>query len=168
MREIVKKYTSNGGEEATKTLVMETEKECTEYIKHYFDKEIQPMIYSSDRQLFTALATNKCRISIEECSCKERQLEHQLNGTSYLLTCSICKANIPMPIDSNLTKVINFQAIYKQIVAGGAIGEVQGEFSCDVSLNPNCGTGELTSLYNQILDGHKTAKISELLSKNGF
>ena len=69
-----------------------------------------------------------------------------------------------MPIDSKFTMVIKFQDIYKQIVAGGAIAEVQ-EFSCDVSLNPNCGTGELTSLYNQILDGRKTAKISELLSK---
>ena len=39
------------------------------------------------------------------------------------------------------------------------------QFSCDVSLHPNCGTGDLTYLYNQILDGHKTAKISELLSK---
>ena len=137
MKRVVKKYT--GGEEATKTLIIEAEKECTKYVKHYFDKEIQPMIYSSDRQLFTALATNQCRISIEECSCKESQIEHQLSGTSYLLTCSICKANVPMPIDCKFTKVINFQDNYKQIVAGGAINEVQ-EFSCDVSLDPNCGT----------------------------
>ena len=162
MKGVVKKYT--GGEEATKTLVIEAEKKSTKYVKHYFDKEIQPMIYSSDRQLFTALATNKCRISIEECSCKESQIEHQLSGTSYLLTCSICKANVPMPIDCKFTKVINFQDNYNQIIAGGAINEVQ-EFSCDVSLDPNCGTGELTNIYNQILDGHKTAKISELLSK---
>ncbi len=75
-----------------------------------------------------------------------------------------CKANIPLPIDSKFSKVTNFQDNYNQIIAGGEINQVP-EFSCDVSLDPNCGTGELTNIYNQILDGHKTAKISELLYK---
>ena len=46
-----------------------------------------------------------------------------------------------MPIDSKFTKVINFQDNFNQIIAGGLINEVL-EFSCDVSLDPNCGTGE--------------------------
>ena len=107
---------------------------------------------SSDRQLFTAFATNTVNaefllrnaLAMNWMKAAESQFEHQLSGTSYLLTssgCSICRANIPMPIDSKFTKVINFQDNFNQIIAGGLINEVL-EFSCDVSLDPNCGTGE--------------------------
>jgi phage/plasmid-associated DNA primase len=94
-----------------------------------------------------------------------------MEGSDHFLKCFICGKKIAL---KNATETFlalsNFTTRYNQLINTGTIiinnnYNNELDFSCDISLDPKCGSGEYTSLCNQILDGHKPAKMSELLSR---
>jgi P4 family phage/plasmid primase-like protien len=110
--------------------------------------------------------------------CPECHVEHQVSDNGYCLKCKVCKSIFPkntlIPIADKYKHLNNFFLNYNQLVNTGTVNiNIQNnyyngeeEFSCDVQLdNTIFKNKEMTKLYNQVLDGHKVIKISELLHK---
>lgn len=162
--------------ETAEKLICDAQKESIEWVKR-FDDGVEEMSFDPDTQRFTTPVTENCRVTdFRGGKCVNCRAQHCIDGSQYCMTCLECQSVIfpsePMTVDSRFTKLVNFQTNYNQINGNVIINNTyntfnsnEEDFSCDIDLNPACGTGKLTPLYNQILDGHKTAKISELLYK---
>ena len=155
-------------------LVNETEQEATDYVLECIDPGIQTMTFDADRKLFYSPVSDKSYYKIQDGKCEFCQGEHRIEGSKYCVTCIMCNSSFPKKVKqmvpSDYSKLISFSSSYNQLVNTGTINITnnygENDFSCDISIDEACGLGELTSMYNQILDGHKVVKISELLNKS--
>ena len=103
-------------------------------------------------------------------NCQRCPLQHQISEKGYRIRCIDCGSAFPprnalIQVDGDYPEMKKFWAKYQALSVNNSFGsEEEIQISCDVNLdNRIFGNGALTTLYNQILDGHKIVKISELL-----
>ena len=158
-------------------LIHKAIEECKDYITENFDTSIDEIQFDKLEMVFRGdVSQNSLMKMIGKCP--ECHVEHQIGDSGYCLKCKVCKSIFPkntlIPIDDRYKHLNSFFMNYSQLVNNGTFNiNIQNnyyngeeEFSCDVQLD-NCifKNKELTKLYNQVLDGHKVIKISELLHK---
>jgi P4 family phage/plasmid primase-like protien len=177
LQEIVKKYFEinvvMANEVKRKTLITDSEKESTEYVKANYDPGVEDMKYDKERKIFCAPASEKCALTIQG-NCIKCKIEHRIDGSEYCAGCLICEIRFPavdkLAIPARFVQLNNFTNNYYGPITnitniyGSTV--VEEDFSCDIQLDPACGVpSEFITFYNQILDGHRVVKISELLRK---
>lgn len=159
-------------------LVNETVNECRTFINENFDIEPESLLFDKNEMIFKGSASVHSSIKLKG-NCTNCQVEHQISNTGYCLKCIVCKSIFPrntrIPIDPRFKNLNSFWMNYTQLINTGTINNnvvlniynnSEDDFSCDVNLdNTIFRSKELTALYNQILDGHKIVKLSELLKK---
>jgi P4 family phage/plasmid primase-like protien len=158
-------------------LIQRAIKECKDYITENFDTTIQEIQFDKTEMVFRGDVSQNSIMKMSG-KCPECHVEHQISDNGYCLKCKVCKSIFPkntlIPIADKYKHLNTFFLNYNQLVNTGTVNiNIQNnyyngeeEFSCDVQLD-NCifRNKELTKLYNQVLDGHKVIKISELLHK---
>jgi P4 family phage/plasmid primase-like protien len=151
-------------------------KECKDYITEYFDESLEQMEFDKNNMVFKGNASIHGSVCKINGKCRECQTEHQISNTGYCLKCIVCKSQFPkmiIPIDDKYKHLNNFWTNYSQlnnctinITNNNTFNNTEEEFNCDVQLDSTIfNNNEITALCNQILDGHKVTKISELISK---
>jgi P4 family phage/plasmid primase-like protien len=152
--------------------------ECKEYINNNFDEEIGEIQFDRNEMVFRGNASNTNTLSLRG-QCDSCQMEHFITTNGYCLKCSVCNTIYPknqvIPVDERYKNLNKFWTHYSQLNNNGTINYYfnnnnyyngEEEFLCDVQLDASIFKDkELTKVYNQILDGHKVVKISELMSK---
>jgi P4 family phage/plasmid primase-like protien len=152
-------------------------KECKDYITENFDESIEEIKFDKKEMVFRGNASNGGIIKLMG-KCRECLIEHQITNTGYCLKCIVCKSIFPknqvIPVDDRYKNLNNFWMNYSQLVNNGTVNininnnyfMSEEEFNCDIRLDKKIfNNKELTRIYNQVLDGHKVIKISELISK---
>jgi P4 family phage/plasmid primase-like protien len=153
-----------------------TGKELKIYVAENFNDYYANFNYDKSNQVFKSNAASHLQNYLYNKKCTgECQLEHHVsNGNIFSMKCINCGDAFPkntvMKIDpirypgsSKFWVNINVQ----QNIINNTYISSEEDYSCDVSLDNslfNMKEQELL-LYNQILDGHKTGKISELFCK---
>jgi P4 family phage/plasmid primase-like protien len=150
--------------------------DCKEYITTNFDENIEEIKFDKHEMVFRGNVSNLNMIKLNG-KCSNCQIEHQISNTGYCLKCTICQSIFPknqlIPVDDKYKHLNAFWMNYHQLINNGTVNininnfyNGEEEFSCDVQLD-DCifKNKETTKLYNQVLDGHKVIKISELLHK---
>jgi P4 family phage/plasmid primase-like protien len=158
-------------------LIQRAIKECKDYITENFDTTIDEIQFDKTEMVFRGDVSQKSLMKMSG-KCPECHVQHQISDNGYCLKCKICKSIFPkntlIPITDKYKHLNNFFMNYSQLVNNGTVNiNIQNnyyngeeEFSCDVQLdNSIFKNKEMTKLYNQVLDGHKVIKISELLHK---
>ena len=158
-------------------LIQRAIKECKDYITENFDTTIQEIQFDKTEMVFRGDVSQNSMMKMSG-KCPECHVEHQVSDNGYCLKCKVCKSIFPkntlIPIADKYKHLNTFFLNYNQLVNTGTVNiNIQNnyyngeeEFSCDVQLdNSIFRNKELTKLYNQVLDGHKVIKISELLHK---
>jgi P4 family phage/plasmid primase-like protien len=158
-------------------LIQRAIEECKNYIVENFDKGTPNIQFDKNEMIFKGDVTKETALKMIG-KCPECHVEHQISDNGYCLRCKICKSIFPkntlIPIDDKYKHLNSFFMNYNQLVNNGTVNiniqnnyyNSEEEFSCDVELdNSIFRNKELTKLYNQVLDGHKVVKISELLHK---
>jgi len=158
-------------------LIQKAIEECKNYIVENFDRGSPNIQFDKNEMVFKGDVTKETALKMIG-KCPECHVEHQISDNGYCLRCKICKSIFPkntlIPIDDKYKHLNSFFMNYNQLVNNGTVNiNIQNnyyngeeEFSCDVELdNSIFRNKELTKLYNQVLDGHKVVKISELLHK---
>ena len=158
-------------------LIQRAIKECKDYITENFDTTIEEIQFDKTEMVFRGDVSQNSMMKMSG-KCPECHVEHQISDNGYCLKCKVCKSIFPkntlIPIADKYKHLNNFFMNYNQLVNNGTVNiNIQNnyyngeeEFSCDVQLdNSIFKNKELTKLYNQVLDGHKVVKISELLHK---
>jgi len=158
-------------------LIQKAIKECKDYITENFDTTIDEIKFDKAEMVFRGDVSQNSLIRMSG-KCPECHVEHQISDNGYCLKCKVCKSIFPkntlIPIADKYKHLNNFFLNYNQLVNTGTVNiNIQNnyysgeqEFSCDVRLdNSIFKNKELTKLYNQVLDGHKVIKLSELLHK---
>jgi len=159
-------------------LVQETSRECAQYITENFDSNPYNILFDKNEMVFRSNASDFTSINLKG-NCTNCQVEHEISNTGYCIKCIVCKSIFPkssrIPIDDKFKSLNNFWVNYTQLINTGTINNnvilniynnLEDDFSCDIKLDESIFRGkELTNLYNQILDGHKVVKLSELLKR---
>lgn len=158
-------------------LIQKAIKECKDYITENFDTTIEDIMFDKTEMVFRGDVSQNSLMKMSG-KCPECHVEHQISDNGYCLKCKVCKSIFPkntlIPIADKYKHLNTFFLNYNQLVNTGTVNiNIQNnyyngeeEFSCDVQLdNSIFRNKELTKLYNQVLDGHKVIKISELLHK---
>ena len=158
-------------------LIQKAIKECKDYITENFDTTIEEIKFDKTEMVFRGDVSQNSLMKMSG-KCPECHVEHQVSDNGYCLKCKVCKSIFPkntlIPIADKYKHLNNFFLNYNQLVNTGTVNiNIQNnyyngeeEFSCDVQLdNSIFKNKEMTKLYNQVLDGHKVIKISELLHK---
>ena len=158
-------------------LIQKAIKECKDYITENFDTTIDEIKFDKAEMVFRGDVSQNSLIRMSG-KCPECHVEHQISDNGYCLKCKVCKSIFPkntlIPIADKYKHLNNFFLNYNQLVNTGTVNiniqnnyyNTEQEFSCDVRLdNSIFKNKELTKLYNQVLDGHKVIKLSELLHK---
>lgn len=158
-------------------LIQKAIKECKDYITENFDTTIEDIMFDKTEMVFRGDVSQNSIMKLSG-KCPECHVEHQISDNGYCLKCKVCKSIFPkntlIPIADKYKHLNTFFLNYNQLVNTGTVNiNIQNnyyngeeEFSCDVQLdNSIFRNKELTKLYNQVLDGHKVIKISELLHK---
>lgn len=158
-------------------LIQKGIEECKNYIVENFDKGTPNIQFDKNEMVFKGDVTKETVLKMIG-KCPECHVEHQISDNGYCLRCKICNSVFPkntlIPIDDKYKHLNSFFMNYNQLVNNGTVNiniqnnyyNSEEEFSCDVELdNSIFRNKELTKLYNQVLDGHKVVKISELLHK---
>jgi P4 family phage/plasmid primase-like protien len=159
-------------------LIQKAIEECKSYIVENFDRGSPNIQFDKNEMIFKGDVTKETALKMIG-KCPECHVEHHISDNGYCLRCKICKSIFPkntlIPIDDKYKHLNSFFMNYNQLVNNGTVNiNIQNnyynnneeEFSCDVELdNSIFRNKELTKLYNQVLDGHKVVKISELLHK---
>jgi len=151
--------------------------ECKDYITENFDESIETIHFDKNEMVFRGNASNNGSVIKLNGKCRECLIEHQITNTGYCLKCIVCKSIYPknqvIPVDDRYKNLNNFWMNYSQLVNNGTVNininnnyyTNEQEFNCDIRLDHSIFKNkELTKLYNQVLDGHKVIKISELIS----
>lgn len=150
--------------------------DCKTYITENFDEHVDAIEFDKQEMVFRGHATGGSMIKLKG-KCPECNIEHQISDTGYCLRCKVCNSVFPkqqlIPVDDRFKNLNKFWMNYNQLVNNGTVNininnfyNGEEEFSCDIELdNSIFRNKELTKLFNQILDGHKVVKISELMSK---
>ena len=158
-------------------LIQRAIKECKDYITENFDTTLQEIKFDKSEMVFRGDVSQNSIMKMSG-KCPECNIEHHISDNGYCLKCKVCGAVFPkntlIPIADKYKNLNRFFMAYNQLVNNGTVNiNIQNnyyngeeEFSCDVQLdNSIFRKEELTKLYNQVLDGHKVIKISELLYK---
>ena len=175
LNELIKKVLKVNKQELE--LIDHAIKECKDYITENFDESIEEIKFDKKEMVFRGNASNGGIIKLMG-KCKECFIEHQITNTGYCLKCIVCKSIFPknqvIPVDDRYKNLNNFWMNYSQLVNNGTVNininnnyfMSEEEFNCDIRLDKKIfNNKELTRIYNQVLDGHKVIKISELISK---
>ncbi|NBP01429.1 MAG: hypothetical protein EBU90_15075, partial [Proteobacteria bacterium] len=156
-------------------LIEKAIEDCKDYITNNFDDSIDEIQFDRAEMVFKGNASDTNSLVTLNGKCANCRLEHRITNDGYCLKCKVCNSIYPknqmIPLDDRYKHLNSFWMNYNQLVNNGTViinnyynGEE--EFSCDVQLdNSIFKNKELTKLYNQIMDGHKVVKISELMSK---
>lgn len=149
--------------------------ECTDYISENFDGGVKTVQFDEEERVFKGEVTiSSPLIQLVRGKCPQCNVEHRVSDGGYCLKCTVCKSIFPpstiIPVDHSKYKHLsNFWANYQIHTINNIINIYNGgeeDFSCDVQLDANIFRNkELTTLFNQILDGHKVVLIGELMSK---
>ena len=152
--------------------------ECQSFINNNFGtNDIVPLQFDRDERTFRGNVSDRTLTSLLRGRCPECDVEHYISDNGYCLRCTRCQTVFPreqvIPIGENYRVLNNFWNNYSQIINNGTVNiniyngpPGEEEFYCDVNLDESIFRNrELTTIYNQILDGHKILKISELLSR---
>jgi P4 family phage/plasmid primase-like protien len=177
VNEIIKKCLKVNQQELE--LIDHTIIECKNYINENFDKNIKEVSFDRNEMIFRGNVCDKNLIGILKGTCPECNVEHQISDNGYCLKCKVCNSIFPkkqlIPVDERYTNLNNFWMNYNQLINNGTINNninniihiyngTDIEFSCDIKLdNAIFKSKEVTSIMNQILDGHKITMISRLL-----
>jgi len=158
-------------------LIQRAIKECKDYITENFDTTLEEIQFDKTEMVFRGDVSQNSIMKMSG-KCPECNIEHHISDNGYCLKCKVCSAVFPkntlIPIADKYKNLNKFFLAYNQLVNNGTVNiNIQNnyyngeeEFSCDVQLdNSIFRNKELTKLYNQVLDGHKVIKISELLYK---
>ena len=158
-------------------LIQKAIKECKDYITENFDTTINEIQFDKTEMVFRGDVSQNSLMKMSG-KCPECHVEHQISDNGYCLKCKVCKSIFPkntlIPIADKYQHLNNFFLNYNQLVNNGTVNiNIQNnyyageeDFSCDVQLdNSIFRNKEMTKLYNQVLDGHKVIKLSELLHK---
>jgi P4 family phage/plasmid primase-like protien len=148
--------------------------DCKNYISNQ-DFKVDKMHFDKDEMIFRGDTDDKSLISIVKGKCENCKIEHQISNTGYCVKCIVCNSifpkNVTIPIDDKYKNLNSFWMNYSQLVNNGTIinniniYNTEEEFSCDVKLDMTIFNDyDITKIYNQVLDGHKIIKISELIS----
>jgi len=149
--------------------------ECKDYIIENFGDTVDEIEFDKNEMVFKGDISQSSLVKLQG-KCTNCHVEHQIGNSGYCLRCKICNSIFPknqlIPIDDRFKHLNNFWNSYSQLVNNGTVNiniyQNTGEedFSCDVQLdNSIFQNKELTKIFNQVLDGHKVIKISELLYK---
>lgn len=150
--------------------------ECKNYITQNFDEEIKDVSFDRNAMIFRGNVGNTTLTKLLKGKCPECNVEHQIGDTGYCLKCTKCNAIFPkqhlIPVDNRYKTLNNFWMNYNQLVNHGTINNIINiynggdiEFSCDIKLdNSIFKNKEVTTIVNQVLDGHKITMISKLLN----
>jgi P4 family phage/plasmid primase-like protien len=126
-----------------------------------YDKSIQTFRSDADPKLEYLLFCKKC----SKCT-----LEHVVeNGNRYKMRCTTCHDTFPK--DAVIIDPVKYAGSSKfwtqiNLVQNNIINNYHtGEetFACDINLDNGLFNKEVTELLNQILDGHKISKLSQLM-----
>jgi P4 family phage/plasmid primase-like protien len=155
-------------------------KECKDYITENFDEDISIETIQFDRSemVFRGNVSNSGGLVRLNGKCNNCQIEHQITHTGYCLKCIVCKSIFPknqvIPVDDRYKHLNNFWNNYSQLTNNGTVNininntfynNAEEDFNCDIQLDTKIFNDKnLTRIYNQVLDGHKVIKISELIS----
>ena len=149
--------------------------ECKNYINENFDKDVKDVMFDRKEMIFRGSVGDKTLVGILKGKCPECNVEHHISDNGYCLRCKVCQAVFPkrqiIPIDDRYKHLNSFWMNYSQLVNNGTINNIiniynnsEIEFSCDIELDKNIFKNkEITTIVNQILDGHKITMISKLL-----
>lgn len=149
--------------------------ECKNYITQNFDEEIKDVSFDRNAMIFRGNVGNTTLTKLLKGKCPECNVEHQIGDTGYCLKCTKCNAIFPkqhlIPVDNKYKTLNSFWMNYNQLVNHGTINNIINiynggdiEFSCDIKLdNSIFKNKEVTTIVNQVLDGHKITMISKLL-----
>jgi P4 family phage/plasmid primase-like protien len=153
-------------------------KECKDYITENFDEAIEEIKFDKNEMVFRGNASQNGALIKMNGKCRVCEIEHQITTTGYCIKCIVCKSIYPknqlIPVDDRYKNLNSFWMNYSQLVNNGTVNininnnyySGEEDFNCDVQLDTRIfNNKELTKLYNQVLDGHKVIKISELISK---
>jgi P4 family phage/plasmid primase-like protien len=150
--------------------------ECKDYITQNFDEHIEEIQFDKQQMVFKGEASN--HIMSIRGKCNRCQIVHQISDNGYCIKCNVCNTIFPknqlIPVDGRYKALNSFWMNYNQLVNHGTINNIiniyntttpdELEFSCDVKLDQKLfNNKEITSIVNQILDGHKITMLSKLL-----
>lgn len=158
-------------------LIDKTIEECKNFITENFDSEIESVSFDRNAMIFRGNVGDRSLSKILKGKCPECNVEHQISDTGYCLKCKECNSIFPktqiIPVDDRYKALNSFWMNYNQLVNHGTINNIINiynnggdlEFSCDIKLdNTIFKNKEVTSIVNQVLDGHKITMISKLLN----
>lgn len=150
--------------------------ECKNYINDNFDHGVKDVLFDRNAMIFRGSVGDQSLSKILKGKCPECNVEHQIGDTGYCLRCTKCMSIFPkqqlIPIDNKYKTLNSFWMNYNQLVNNGTINNIINiyngtdlEFSCDIKLdNSIFKNKDVTTIVNQILDGHKVTMISKLLN----
>jgi len=151
--------------------------ECKNYINENFDKDVKEVQFDRKEMIFRGSVGDKSLVGILKGKCPECNVEHHISDNGYCLKCKVCQAVFPknqiIPLDDRYKHLNSFWLNYNQLVNHGTINNIiniynnagsEIDFSCDIKLdNAIFKNKEVTTIINQVLDGHKITMISKLL-----
>lgn len=151
--------------------------ECKNYINENFDNGVKDVLFDRKQMIFRGNVADKSLVAVLKGKCPECNVEHQISDNGYCLKCKVCDAVFPknqvIPLDDRYKHLNSFWMNYNQLVNHGTINNIiniynnngsELDFSCDIKLDSNIFKNkEVTTIINQVLDGHKITMISKLL-----
>jgi P4 family phage/plasmid primase-like protien len=158
-------------EQVIDTMQLESAKEeCTVLTYNIWKDNVNKFDYDDTNKRFQAPAgeiISKTYFTGNSCP-NGCDVLHFIDNTGLVMQCQNCKIFHPMNDPIQISKRYpTLNVIFNQYNINNTINNYNSadpaEYSCKVKLDPNSGSGEFTNLFNQILDGHKIFKISELL-----
>jgi P4 family phage/plasmid primase-like protien len=172
LNEIIKKCLKINKQEME--LIDKAIQDCKTYITENFDKDIQEVSFDRKEMIFRGNVGNQNLANLLDGTCPECNVEHQIGDNGYCLKCKVCKSIFPknqlIPIDHKYKSLQSFWTNFQVGTINNVINNVininsgEEDFSCDIQLdNTIFRSKKLTSLFNQILDGHKITKFAEIM-----
>jgi hypothetical protein len=162
-------------------LIEKAVEDSRQYIIDNFNDNATDLSFDRAQMVFRGNVQNLDLTRLIGGTCPQCNVEHHISDAGYCLRCTVCDARFPkeqlIPLNPRYSNLTTFWSNYTQLINNGTINNTivnnyyntsgeDAEFSCDVQLDQSIfNNRELTPLFNQILDGHKIAKISEALSK---
>jgi P4 family phage/plasmid primase-like protien len=149
--------------------------ELNQVVATQFDDRQTNFNYDRTIQKFSSRGDPHLQSFLRGTTCAPGQchITHNItNGNIISFQCSICGAKYPqegMQLQLSPTTCPQLTHFWQNngsvMINNNNYYSGEDNFACDVSLDISIfnNNRDLASLYNQILDGHKTAKISELL-----
>ena len=173
---VVRKYiqTSALVAEVQEELIDQTIEECQTFITENFN-DTPDISFDRNAMMFRGNVNNTDLTRLLRGQCPECNVEHQITDAGYCLRCTRCNSLFPkaqiIPIEERYRHLNSFWSNYSQIINNGTVNNIVNiyngtdlEFTCDIALdNSIFRNRQLTSIFRQILDGHKITRIAEAM-----